>query len=282
MNIACGGEAAGGRPGPARRIVEFRARESAAVAVSTACDEHLAVGQQRRRVTRACGGEAAGGRPSPALTRARLHEHQPGTEQKQRERDPPRKNQAGRPETGDQSVKAVSAAVWPARADSSGTPRWRENFNAGWRFRRQAHGGGALGSFDRNATMGADVESAFREAHLPEYADSAWDRVNLPHTWNAHDGSDSVPGYFRGIGWYRKHFTVPDELRGKRAVLEVEGANQVAEFWLNGARARHEGGYTSFELDMTEHVRFGAARNVLAVKVDNLYNPHIRQPLKPT
>ena len=64
MNIACGGEAAGGRPGPARRIVEFRARESSR-SVITACDEHLAVGQQRRRVILACGGEAAGGRPGP-------------------------------------------------------------------------------------------------------------------------------------------------------------------------------------------------------------------------
>ena len=66
VTIACGGEAAGGRPGPARRIVEFRARESAS-RYRAACDEHLAVGQQRRRVIEAaCGGEAAGGRPGPA------------------------------------------------------------------------------------------------------------------------------------------------------------------------------------------------------------------------
>ena len=65
VNIACGGEAAGGRPGPARRIVEFRARERRCC-YNPACDEHLAVGQQRRRVIIACGGEAAGGRPGPA------------------------------------------------------------------------------------------------------------------------------------------------------------------------------------------------------------------------
>ena len=64
--IACRGEAAGRRPGPARRIVEFRARESGAEAILAACDEHLAVGQQRRRVPSACGGEAAGRRPGPA------------------------------------------------------------------------------------------------------------------------------------------------------------------------------------------------------------------------
>ena len=33
--------------------------------VAAACDEHLAVGQQCRRVINACSGEAAGGCPGP-------------------------------------------------------------------------------------------------------------------------------------------------------------------------------------------------------------------------
>jgi hypothetical protein len=44
--------------------VEFRARDRAVVV--PACGEHLAVGQQGRRVIIACGFEAAGGRPGPA------------------------------------------------------------------------------------------------------------------------------------------------------------------------------------------------------------------------
>ena len=47
-------------------IVEFRARESVAVIVTTAGDEHLAVGQERRRMEFASGGEAAGGTPCSA------------------------------------------------------------------------------------------------------------------------------------------------------------------------------------------------------------------------
>src|SRR5947208_1162815 len=44
--VACGGEAAGQSPGPARRIVEFRARESTAeIIIETSRDEHLAVRQ---------------------------------------------------------------------------------------------------------------------------------------------------------------------------------------------------------------------------------------------
>ena len=51
VRTACRDEAPGGRPSPARRIVEFRARKSA-VSARTAGDEHLAIGQQRLRVYR--------------------------------------------------------------------------------------------------------------------------------------------------------------------------------------------------------------------------------------
>ena len=63
MLKACGGEAAGAAPRPAGRIVQFRAREKRAVITSR--DQHLAVGQQRRRVQLACGGEGAGAAPHP-------------------------------------------------------------------------------------------------------------------------------------------------------------------------------------------------------------------------
>ena len=46
-------------------IVQFRAGKIAAVIMSP-CHQHLAVGQQRRRVRFACGVEAARGTPGPA------------------------------------------------------------------------------------------------------------------------------------------------------------------------------------------------------------------------
>src|SRR5207253_2568234 len=66
VTIPPGGEAAGGAPGAAGRVVECRAPERKAVGAGTACDEHLAVGQQGRRVKNACGDETAGGRPDAA------------------------------------------------------------------------------------------------------------------------------------------------------------------------------------------------------------------------
>jgi beta-galactosidase len=178
-------------------------------------------------------------------------------------------------------VVAGLVAPWPVWASEPPAPRRRENFNSEWLFRRQAHGGGALGSFDRNSKLGSEVEPEFLQATQDAFSDSTWEQVFLPHTWNAHDGSDEIAGYFRGIGWYRKHFVLGEELRGKRIFLEFEGVNQVSEFWMNGKRlGEHKGGYTSFELDVTKQAQFGSLGNVLTVKVNNLYDPNIAPTIK--
>jgi beta-galactosidase len=159
------------------------------------------------------------------------------------------------------------------------SPRLRENFNRDWRFARQFHGTGALGSFDRQNQEAAEVEPRFRDASRPAYDDAGWDAINLPHTWNQYDSMDEAPGYWRGIGWYRKHFKLASQYSGKQVFLEFEGVGNVAEFWLNGQRlGEHKGGYTSFEFDVTEYARFGEADNILTVKVDNLF----RDTLPPT
>jgi beta-galactosidase len=179
-------------------------------------------------------------------------------------------------------VAAGMVMPWPAFGSREAAfTRRRANFNAGWLFRRQAHGGGALGSFDRNATIGLEVEPEFLHAPDALFLDSSWDQINLPHTWNAIDGSDEIAGYFRGLGWYRKHFFLGEELRGKRISLEFEGVNQVSEFWLNGKPVgEHKGGYTSFEFDVTKQAVVGSTPNVLTVKVNNLYDMNIAPTIK--
>ncbi|HXX23503.1 MAG TPA: glycoside hydrolase family 2 TIM barrel-domain containing protein [Terriglobia bacterium] len=180
-----------------------------------------------------------------------------------------------------QSAETTGAGTQtPAGPGQPGTsPRVRENFNRGWLFARQSHGTGALGSFDRQNGEAAEVEPRFRNAYQPEYDDSSWDSINLPHTWNQFDSRDETPGYWRGIGWYRKHFLLGSRYSGKRVFLEFEAASSVAECWLNGQRVgEHKGGYTSFEFDVTGYVKFGEAGNVLTVKVDNLF----RDTLPPT
>lgn len=65
-------------------------------------------------------------------------------------------------------------------------------------------------------------------AFQPAADDSAWEVVNIPHTWNAEDAADDVPGFYRGPAWYRKRIVLPADAASKQAYLCFEGANQVA------------------------------------------------------
>src|SRR6266508_1104422 len=112
-------------------------------------------------------------------------------------------------------------------------------------------------------------------AQAPAFDDSSWSSVNTPHTWNAIDGADGGDNYYRGVGWYRRHYTVPAGLAGKTLFLEFAGANQVADVWVNGTYlGQHRGGYSRFRFGATAALRVGQD-NVIAVKVNNAYDADI-------
>lgn len=102
-----------------------------------------------------------------------------------------------------------------------------------------------------------------------------WIKVELPHTWNAFDAVDHVPGYRRDAGWYERHLFIP-ELRGQSRIrLAFEGVNISAQVFVNGKPAGgHTGGYLGFEVDITDLVEPGMI-NTIHVRVDNSYNPDI-------
>ena len=98
-----------------------------------------------------------------------------------------------------------------------------------------------------------------------------WEEVTLPHTWNAVDGQDGGNDYWRGIGTYRKEFPKPET--DGRVFLEVNGAANIAEVCLNGQNlAHHEGGYSTFRVELTDAMR---QENVLTIAVDNRENDYV-------
>ncbi|MBX2946721.1 MAG: glycoside hydrolase family 2 protein [Cyclobacteriaceae bacterium] len=141
------------------------------------------------------------------------------------------------------------------------TSREVRNISSDWRFHK------------------GDVSNA----HAPEFNDSNWEDINLPHTWNTNDlfdyrnykdVIDVTEMIYRGIGWYRKTFTVDNSWKDKHIKIDFLGANQVAEVWLNGNYVgKHVGGYTGFHFGdvFVKHIRFDKP-NVVAVKVDNRFN----------
>ncbi len=97
--------------------------------------------------------------------------------------------------------------------------------------------------------------------------------ITLPHTWNAVDGQDGGNDYWRGTATYTKRFVKPALEDGKRCFLEVNGAAMIAEVFLNGQKlCRHEGGYATFRVDLTDCL---ADENLLSVTVDNGENDHV-------
>jgi beta-galactosidase len=112
-------------------------------------------------------------------------------------------------------------------------------------------------------------------ASVPDQMSAAWQNVRLPHTWNATDIMDDNPGYYRGIGWYRKKLWLNASDTGRLIYLRLEGANQSTTVFVNGQIAgTHTGGYTAFQFPIQALVRFGASNDVL-IKVDNKYDPDI-------
>ena len=134
------------------------------------------------------------------------------------------------------------------------------NLNPGW-------------SFQRSEVTGAEAIA---------FDDSTWTVLDLPHTWNAMDGQDGpATPYYRGIGWYRKHFTIPASLQGQRLYLQFDGSNLLTDVFVNGqAAGSHAGGYAAFRFDITDLVSFGAD-NLIAVKVNNSAGADLNHALIP-
>ncbi len=147
-------------------------------------------------------------------------------------------------------------------------------FNAGWKFYRgdlekTNHDAIHANRFKRAEWMKAGNHGIARLG----YPDAEWEAVDLPHDFvvsgafsedaNAVHGSLPVD-----VGWYRKTFEIPKEVRAQRIHLEFDGIYRDAEIWVNGHLAgSHLSGYTSFSLDITELCE-PDGHNVIAVRCD--------------
>jgi beta-galactosidase len=144
------------------------------------------------------------------------------------------------------------------------SPRTRESFNEGWKFVRYFDASDEVSSLSREP----------ENLQMPSVNDADWRTVDLPHDW-AIEGpfSDTLENNtgllpWKGIGWYRKHFTLGNTDKDKRIYIDFDGAMANAKVWLNGKFVGEwPYGYTSFRLDLTPYVQFGK-ENLIAVRLD--------------
>jgi len=107
-----------------------------------------------------------------------------------------------------------------------------------------------------------------------------WQKVTLPHCFNAEDAVDPYTNYYQGAGWYRTTLHINSPYQDGRIYLEFEGAGQNTEVYVYTTLvASHTGGYDEWKADITEAVeqfrsnpacreRFGGKIPV-AIRCDN-------------
>ncbi len=180
------------------------------------------------------------------------------------------------------ATRPVSAA--PSGTERTDSPLVRERLlmDFGWKF----HLGDAASPKD---DFGYGLETAFGKAGeapgaaQPDFKDSSWRTVDLPHDWaveldfvnspqsNVRDhGFKPVGRQFPGttIGWYRRTFTLPARDTGKRISITFDGVFRDCVVWCNGHFiGRNLSGYNEFTFDVTDYISI-AKPNVLVVRVE--------------
>ncbi|MDP8998897.1 MAG: hypothetical protein M3O46_02170, partial [Myxococcota bacterium] len=121
-------------------------------------------------------------------------------------------------------------------------------------------------------------------ADQPAFADTAWRALTVPHDWSIEGPFDMAApttgrgGYLpSGVGWYRKHFTLPQNLSGRQVSVEFDGVMANSDVYINGFHlGKRPYGYMTFRYDMTGHVMFGTVDNVISVRADTSVQPASR------
>ncbi len=142
------------------------------------------------------------------------------------------------------------------------------DFDHGWKFQ-------LVNTADTTDPSGVYGNSSNPLAAAVDFPDASWRTVTLPHDWSIEQlpqaSNGNATGYFPGgLGWYRKTFTVPKSMDGKRLSIDFDGVYMNSYVYLNGALlGNHPYGYTGFSFDVTDRVHADGTPNVLAVVVQN-------------
>lgn len=128
-------------------------------------------------------------------------------------------------------------------------------------------------SFERSAWMNLNGTWHFRFDSVDVGASEAWygeadfpQTITVPFPWGAPlSGVEDEAE----IGWYAREIEVPEDWAGQRIFLVVGAADWETTAWLGGEQlGTHQGGYTPFAFELTEHVTPGTPQR-LVLRVDD-------------
>ena len=107
----------------------------------------------------------------------------------------------------------------------------------------------------------------------PDYEEDGAEKVSLPHARDTYDLFAPDMEKVETVNWYRRHFTLSEEDKNDRVLVEFNGGGQVNRVYVNGAFVGQAvGTFTHFAFDITDYVTFGDYDNVISVQVDSRYH----------
>jgi beta-glucuronidase len=134
--------------------------------------------------------------------------------------------------------------------------RERKSLNGLWDFRLDAEGEGRA--------------ARWFSQPLPDSRQMA-----VPASFNDIAADAAVRDYFGDV-WYQTSVWAPPGWQGRRIVLHFESATHRATVWVNDVEVMsHEGGYTPFEADITDHVTPGEEVRITALINNTLHRQSI-------
>lgn len=142
----------------------------------------------------------------------------------------------------------ISLFIFMALGHIHAAEREKYNFNSDWKLK-----------------VGDIVQ-----AEAMDYSDAEWKSVTLPHAFNEDEAFKlNIKDLTDTIVWYRKHFRLPADAKGRKVFIEFEGARQGIDLYVNGHLVgQHENGVMAFGFDLTAFVKPGK-ENVIAARIDN-------------
>lgn len=163
------------------------------------------------------------------------------------------------------------AAAWagPSAADDVQIPRpehprpmavrphWA-NLNGTWQFRFDPENQGVEAGWFQPGAEGFDRE------------------IVVPFPWESELSGIGAAEDSPDIGWYRRTFTIPEDFpETQRVWLRFEAVDYRADVWINGEKViEHEGGYTPFEVDITDALEGDrAGEHTLVVRAEDTTDP---------
>ena len=149
---------------------------------------------------------------------------------------------------------ALADAVTPQEISVAGffpienSGRQVYDFNNGWRYH--------LGDVANGGAANLD--------------DSGWEVVSTPHTVELLPAEGSGGRNYQGVAWYRKHFVMPEDTKGKDVTLHFEAIMGKQKFYVNGREVKENlGGYLPTTISLTEAGVQPGDTCVVAVMADN-------------